>query len=62
MLLLATASLVVAGSATLFIGNETMPKKMDRPTQDRNRPPPSKLTPPTLPKIVPRPRLFRELD
>lgn len=39
-----------------------MSKRMDQPTTVRNRPLPSKLTPPTLPKIVPRPRLFRELD
>lgn len=29
---------------------------------ERKGPLPAKLTPPTLPKIVPRPRLFRELD
>lgn len=39
-----------------------MSKKIDPPTPGRSRPLPSKLTPPTLPKIVPRPRLFRELD
>ncbi|NGZ11172.1 MAG: hypothetical protein CV088_17650 [Nitrospira sp. LK70] len=39
-----------------------MSKRMDPPTTGRNRQLPSKLTPPTLPKIVPRPRLFRELD
>jgi ATP/maltotriose-dependent transcriptional regulator MalT len=39
-----------------------MSKKMDPPTPDRNRPLPSKLMPPRLPKIVPRARLFRELD
>lgn len=60
--MLATANLAVAGSATLFMGNETMSKRIDPPTPGRNRPLPSKLTPPTLPKIVPRPRLFRELD
>ncbi len=39
-----------------------MSKRMDQPTSGRNQPLPSKLTPPRLPKIVLRPRLFRELD
>ncbi|WP_413935011.1 hypothetical protein [Nitrospira sp. BLG_1] len=39
-----------------------MSKKMEQSIPDRNRPLPSKLTPPRLPKIVPRARLFRELD
>ncbi|MDR4469908.1 MAG: hypothetical protein MRJ68_16690 [Nitrospira sp.] len=39
-----------------------MSKRMDPPTPSRNRQLPSKLTPPTLPMIVPRQRLFRELD
>ncbi|TKB69678.1 MAG: hypothetical protein E8D52_04745 [Nitrospira sp.] len=39
-----------------------MSKPIDPPTPGRNRPLPSKLTPPRLPKIVPRARLFRELD
>lgn len=39
-----------------------MSKMIDPLTPDQKRPLPSKLTPPTLPKIVPRPRLFRELD
>jgi len=52
----------VPPSAALFMGNETISKRMDPPTSGRNRPLPSKLTPPTLPKIVLRPRLFRELD
>lgn len=39
-----------------------MSKKVDPPTRGRTQPLPSKLTPPTLPKIVLRARLFRELD
>ena len=60
--MLAVARLAMAGSASQFRGNETMSKQMDPPTRGRNRPLPSKLTPPRLPKIVSRPRLFRELD
>lgn len=39
-----------------------MSKRMDPPTPGRTGPLPGKLTPPRLPKIVPRARLFRELD
>lgn len=39
-----------------------MSKRTDPLTLDQNRLLPSKLTPPRLPKVVPRARLFRQLD
>ena len=60
--MLAMACLAVARSEKLFLRNKTVSKPIDSQTSGRTQPLPSKLTPPRLPKIVPRARLFRELD